>query len=165
MLEHELLMLVAAPLLVLSRPVGVALWALPHGGPARRGTTGPSQDRQHRLADADGPHWLPPVCRRRRYGFGTRPCCSTRPSKTPVGISPSTSRFLVTALLFWWSVLHAPGRRVGLAVGCLFFRRSFSGALGALMALSQSPWYAGTQTWGWTLLDCAPPKTSNSRVY
>ena len=32
MLEHELLMLVAAPLLVLSRPVGVALWALPHAG-------------------------------------------------------------------------------------------------------------------------------------
>ena len=29
MLEHELLMLVAAPLLVLSRPIGIALWAFP----------------------------------------------------------------------------------------------------------------------------------------
>src|SRR5690606_38873217 len=30
MAEHELLMLVAAPLLVMAQPVGIALWALPH---------------------------------------------------------------------------------------------------------------------------------------
>jgi putative membrane protein len=51
--------------------------------------------------------------------------------------------FLVTALLFWWAVLHGRERRVGIAVGCLFFTATVSGALGALMAFSSSPWYAG----------------------
>ena len=31
MLQHELLMIVAAPLLVLGRPLGVWVWAFPHG--------------------------------------------------------------------------------------------------------------------------------------
>jgi cytochrome c oxidase assembly factor CtaG len=52
--------------------------------------------------------------------------------------------FLATALLFWWAVLHGHGeRRVGVAIGCLFFTAIVSGALGALMAFSASPWYAG----------------------
>jgi putative membrane protein len=52
--------------------------------------------------------------------------------------------FLISALLFWWAVLHGRGaHRIGLAVGCLFFTATVSGALGALMAFSASPWYAG----------------------
>jgi putative membrane protein len=51
--------------------------------------------------------------------------------------------FLLTALLFWWAMLHGRERRVGIAVGCLFFTATISGALGALMAFSSSPWYAG----------------------
>jgi putative membrane protein len=31
MIQHELLMIVAAPLMVLGRPLGVWVWALPHG--------------------------------------------------------------------------------------------------------------------------------------
>jgi putative membrane protein len=142
MLEHELLMLAAAPLLVLSRPLGVALWAFPPGlrqglaaggsallGGAWRLLTAPvvatllqaavlwlwHAPRLFDLALAHpGWHVLQHLC------------------------------FLISALLFWWAVLHGRGsHRLGVAVGCLFFTATVSGALGALMAFSNSPWYAG----------------------
>ena len=141
MLEHELLMLVAAPLMVLSRPLGIALWAWPararagllafgHGvGPAWRVLTAPVAAtamqavalwlwHAPRLFDMalahDGWHVAQHLC------------------------------FLVAALLFWWAMLCDRGaHRLGVAIGCLFFTAVISGALGALMAFSSSPWYAG----------------------
>lgn len=142
MFEHELLMLAAAPLLVLSRPLGVGLWAFPLSvrqslasgcsaifGAAWRVLTAPvvatlvqaavlwlwHAPRLFDLALADdGWHVVQHLC------------------------------FLISALLFWWAVLHGRGaHRVGVAVGCLFFTATVSGALGALMAFSNSPWYAG----------------------
>lgn len=141
MLEHELLMLAAAPLLVLSRPLGVALWAWPPGmragfvafgrgiGGAWRLLTAPvvatglqaialwswHAPRLFDLALAhDGWHVVQHLC------------------------------FLGSALLFWWAMLCGRGSsRLGVAIGCLFFTAIVSGALGALMAFSSSPWYAG----------------------
>jgi putative membrane protein len=141
MLEHELLMLVAAPLLVLSRPIGIALWALPHGGRLALSRTG----------HAVGALWH----------LITRPIAATlaqaaalwlwhAPRLFDLALANSGWHivqhlcFLVTALLFWWAMLVGRGRsHVGLAIGCLFFTATVSGALGALMAFSNSPWYAG----------------------
>lgn len=52
--------------------------------------------------------------------------------------------FLLSALLFWTAMLrgHDHARR-GVAILCLFATSMISGALGALMALSASPWYKG----------------------
>jgi putative membrane protein len=47
--------------------------------------------------------------------------------------------FLVTALMFWWTVFARPGA----AVASLFTTMLHTGALGALMALSNRSWYAG----------------------
>ncbi|HVI26245.1 MAG TPA: cytochrome c oxidase assembly protein [Xanthomonadaceae bacterium] len=141
MLEHELLMLVAAPLLVLARPLGVALWAFP------------SRGRQALAAFGRGiaPGW-------RRL---TAPVVATLLQAAALWLWHAPRLFdlalahdgwhivqhlcfLATALLFWWAMVCGHGRhRVGLAVGCLFFTATVSGALGALMALSSSPWYAG----------------------
>lgn len=141
MLEHELLMLVAAPFLVLSRPLGIALWAFPHSW--RLGLA--------QLGQGIGPVWR----------WVTAPVVATllqaialwlwhAPSLFDLALAHDGWHvvqhlcFLLTALLFWWAVLHGRGnRRVGVAVGCLFFTATISGALGALMALSASPWYAG----------------------
>jgi PQQ-dependent catabolism-associated beta-propeller protein len=142
MAEHELLMLVAAPLLVMSRPLGVMLWALParwrvvlaslgKGGavaPAWRALTAPVVASVLQMAALWGWH-APPAFDRALADSGWH-------------VAQHLS-FLVTALLFWWSMLHSPRRQRGLVVGCLFFTATASGALGALMAFSESPWYAG----------------------
>lgn len=141
MLEHELLMLAAAPLLVLSRPLGIALWAFPAGWRRALG----------RLGGGIGPAWR----------WVTAPVVATLLQAAALWLWHAPSLFdlalahdgwhvvqhlcfLATALLFWWAVLHGRGeRRVGVAIGCLFFTATISGALGALMAFSSSPWYAG----------------------
>ena len=142
MLEHELLMLVAAPLLVLSRPLGVALWAFP---PRLR------QALATGVAAILGAPWR----------LLTAPVVATllqaavlwlwhAPRLFDLALARDGWHvvqhlcFLLSALLFWWAMLHGhAARRVGIAVGCLFFTATVSGALGALMAFSGSPWYAG----------------------
>jgi cytochrome c oxidase assembly factor CtaG len=141
MLEHELLMLVAAPLLVLSRPLGIALWAFPQ--PVRQ-------------ALAAGGHLVGAAWRAL-----TAPVAATLLQASALWLWHAPRlfdlalahdgwhvvqhlSFLCAALLFWWAVLCGRGeRRLGLAIGCLFFTSIVSGALGALMAFSSSPWYAG----------------------
>ena len=154
MLEHELLMLAAAPLLVLSRPLGIALWALPARG---------------RQALAVFGHGIAPAWR-----VLTAPVAATLLQAAALWLWHAPRlfdlalahdgwhvaqhlSFLATALLFWWAMLAGHGARwVGLAVGCLFFTATVSGALGALMAFSASPWYAGYAASGLDGLGLSP---------
>jgi cytochrome c oxidase assembly factor CtaG len=66
--------------------------------------------------------------------------------------------FLVTALLFWHAVLDPRTRRhgSGAAILALFATATVGGALGALMALSSSPWYAAYAAMGMTPFGLAP---------
>lgn len=141
MLEHELLMLVAAPWLVLSRPLGVALWAFPERwrqavagsgrvlGPAWRLLTAPILATAVQAAVL----WL-----------WHAPALFDLALAHPGWHIVQHLCFLASALFFWWAMLHGTGERhVGVAVVCLFFTATVSGALGALMAFSSSPWYAG----------------------
>jgi len=155
MFEHELLMLAAAPLLVLSRPLGVALWAFPA--------------RMRQVLAARGAALLGGAWR-----TFTAPVAATLLQAAvlwlwhaPRLFDLALARpgwhvvqhlcFLFSALLFWWAVLHGHGaRRVGLAIGCLFFTATISGALGALMAFSASPWYAGYLASGLDAFGLAP---------
>lgn len=144
MFEHELLMLVAAPLLVAARAQGVLLWAFPHRtrlGLARffqtraiagtwRGLTDPIIATALQAAAL----WLwhaPPLFDLALRSDGWH-------------IAQHLS-FLITALLFWSAMfnLHRRRTRPMTIIGCLFVTALISGALGALMAFSTSPWYAG----------------------
>jgi len=51
--------------------------------------------------------------------------------------------FFMSALIFWWAMLHPRGGRSGYGVSaaCLFVTSLIGGALGALMSFSASPWY------------------------
>jgi len=142
MFEHELLMLAAAPLLVLSAPVGIALWALPH---------------RLRLALGRGGHapaWA--LCWSALTGLGTATALQAialwgwhAPALFELALAQPGWHiaqhvcFLGTALLFWYAIWRAPARS-GIAgvVGALFFTAAISGALGALMAVAHGPWYA-----------------------
>ncbi len=69
------------------------------------------------------------------------------------------SSFLLTALLFWWSVL--PGAslrgRHGAAILSLFSTMVYTGGLGALLTLGRTLWYpaygAASPLWGLTPLE------------
>ena len=158
MVEHEILMLVAAPLLVLSRPLAIMLWAFP--GSWRRTLGQVSRARAVR-----GP-W-------RRL---TEPVTATILQAAALWIWHAPAlfdlalrhdgwhvaqhlSFLVTALLFWSAMLDPREQRAG-AIGpaplCLFATSVVSGALGAFMALSESPWYAGYARLGMTPFGLTP---------
>ncbi|MBL1272134.1 MAG: putative membrane protein [Marinobacter maritimus] len=49
--------------------------------------------------------------------------------------------FLVTAGLFWWSVLKSPQRTVGWALFAVLFTLMHTGFLGAMLTFAQSPLY------------------------
>jgi putative membrane protein len=134
MIEHELIMLVAALLLPLSRPWGVMLWAFP---------------RRWRRALAPGGHWLSQlatpllatVLQAAALLLWHTPPLFNRALGHPAWHVAQHLSFLVTALLFWWAMLRE--RNKGLAALCLFATSVVGAGLGALMALSASPWYAG----------------------
>ena len=134
MIEHELIMLVAALLLPLSRPWGVMLWALPRAG---------------RRALAQGGHWLSrlatpvpaTVLQAAALLLWHAPPLFNRALGHPGWHVAQHLSFLVTALMFWWAMLRERNR--GLAALCLFATSVVGAGLGALMALSASPWYAG----------------------
>jgi cytochrome c2 len=50
--------------------------------------------------------------------------------------------FFLTATLFWWTVLRREARALA-GLAALFTTMLHTGALGALMALAKTPWYAG----------------------
>ena len=160
MVQHELLMVVAAPLLVVGRPLVPMLWALP--SPARR--------RVGRATRRDEVRHV--------WRFVTRPTVAFCIHGAAIWIwhAPALYQatlrsdavhaaqhlsFLGTALLFWWTIIqaHAPGGRAraitfGTAVLLLFGTALHSGALGALLTFSRTLWYpaygSAARAWGLT---------------
>ncbi len=146
MTQHMLLILVAAPLLVLGAPVAPLLWAMPEL--SRRKTVGP---------------WF-----RRPAAVLTRPGVAFAahslalwlwhlPAFYQAALSTSGVHvlehltFLGTAVLFWWAIVHMT-RAVGVLY--LFGLALQSTLLGALLAFSPTPWYTAHQAsapaWGLT---------------
>jgi cytochrome c oxidase assembly factor CtaG len=142
MTQHELLMLVAAPLMVLGRPLPYFFWSLPDS-------------------------WRPGVARAIRHpavrGFWSGLLNPTfawafHAAVLWVWHAPSffdaalRSRgihdfqhlcFLVSALVFWSALLEERAReRQGAAVLYLFTTTVHTGVLGALLTFASHPWYA-----------------------
>lgn len=138
MIEHELIMLVAALLIPMSRPLGVMLWAFPR--PVRQRLAFPGLLR--RLANPV----LATVLQAVALWAWHAPSLFNRALGHADWHVAQHLSFLITALLFWWAVTQTPNR--GLAALCLFVTSIVGGALGALMALSASPWYAGYAAMG-----------------
>jgi len=144
MSEHELLMLVAAPLMALSRPVAVFLWAAPQGMRQwliRVSDWGPVS-RTWRLLSNPVVATALQIC---ALWLWHMPSLFNRALQSEGWHAIQHLSFLLSALLFWWSLTHSPHRpnRRAIAAACLFVTSLASGALGALMAVSASPWYEG----------------------
>ena len=146
MIEHEIIMLVASLLLVAARPGPILLWAFPRGArrqwgavarwPFWRGLASPFVATFLQSAVMIGWH-APPLFDLALESEGwhiVQHLC-----------------FTGSSLLFWWAMLHDRGRGGRMVAAlCLFVTSMVGGGLGALMALSNSPWYAPYAALGMT---------------
>ena len=156
MLEHELLMLAAAPLLVLSWPIATMLWAFPAGarqGLATAGRTPLVQGPWKVLSDP----FVATAVQAAVLWLWHLPSLFDLALRHAGWHAAQHLSFLVSALFFWTAMLNGrrAAHRVGVAALCLFLTSVVSGALGAFMAFSESPWYPryaalGMTPWGLT---------------
>jgi putative membrane protein len=151
MVEHEWAILIAAPLLVLSRPFAAFAWAAP------RLTQSLGKPRK----------WL-----HRAWRMATQPLFATiqhafavwiwhASSLYDLALRNATAHFvqhaclLASALIFWRAMLLSPQK--GLALFCLFFTVAQSGFLGVLLTVSESLWTerqsASASAWGLTAIE------------
>jgi cytochrome c oxidase assembly factor CtaG/cytochrome c2 len=153
MVQHQLLMVAAAPLLAVARPLTISLGALPRGA-------------RHSLA-----RWRRAVGLHRWSSRLARPSIATAafgvtlwawhvPALYQAALGREVvhalehASFLGAGVLFWWTLL---GRRLdaGLATICLFATSAHAGLLGVLLTLARAPWYPAQSpgTWGLTPLE------------
>lgn len=139
MAEHELIMLGAAPLLVWSRPLGVMLWAFP---PSARQTLAaiPRNAAMGGLWRVLTEPVLATVLQAAALWIWHLPSLFDLALKSEAWHAAQHVSFFVTALIFW-SAMLSPRRSPWAAAALLFVTSMATGALGAFMALSDSPWY------------------------
>jgi len=158
MTQHEILMLVAAPLLVLGRPLVTFLWALPLRG-------------SRSLGNIAKITWL-----NRLWRTFTIPLVAWFVHAIALWVwhvpilfeavlhhewvhTAQHLSFFISALLFWWALIHGPQGAMGYgaAVLYLFTTSIHSGVLGALITVAGSVWYPSyvglTSSWGLTPLE------------
>ncbi len=158
MTQHELLMALGAPLLVLGRPVVAWLWAMP-------------LDRRKTLGA-----WAAVGPVQRTWRFLTQPLVAWTLHGVAIWVwhAPTLYQqtlnneavhtlqhlsFLGTGLLFWWALLRGKDGRLGrpVAVMYLFTTAVHTSLLGALLTFSSRLWYplyaSNTAAWGLTPLE------------
>ena len=154
MIQHELLMTVAAPLLVLGRPLVAFLWAIPLSWRRRAGAVVAAPP----IPAVWGWLTLPAVAWSLHalaiwLWHGPAPYQATLASE--VMHTAQHLSFLTTALLFWWSLLQIREGRLGrpAAVVYLFTTAVHTTLLGALLTFSDRLWYPryGSSAAGWGL--------------
>jgi putative membrane protein len=158
MVQHELLMAVAAPLLVLGRPLIPWLWALPAGWrrPVGRLASAPPVRSGWQGLTHPGVAWtLHAVA---IWGWHL-PALFQATLRSETVHALQHASFLGTGLLFWWTVLERRHGRLGWpgAVIALFTTAVHTGLLGALLTFSNRLWYPiyapATAAWGLTPLE------------
>jgi putative membrane protein len=143
MVQHELLMVVAAPLLVIGRPLATWAWAL---SPAQRRVVGRAfQGRAWSglWSTLTDPLVAWALHAAALWGWHLPVAFDAALRNEGWHIAQHAS-FFVTALFFWWAVLgHDPRGRYGPghSTAYLFTTMMYTGALGALLSLAPTPWY------------------------
>jgi len=141
MLQHEALMVVAAPLFVIGRPLAAWGWALPLGWRRAIGRAFHRPGWRTPWLVVTGPlaAWLIHALALWLWHIPT--WFEAALANDAIHALQHAS-FLFGALLYWWSVLGGVGeRRRGAALASLFTTMIHTGALGALLTLSPVPWY------------------------
>jgi cytochrome c oxidase assembly factor CtaG len=158
MVQHELLMIVAAPLIVLGAPMIAMLWLLP-----LRGRRTASAALHRRRVAAGWAILSAPVTVWLLHGIVLWvwhvPALFQATLDSELVHAAQHLCFFGTASLFWWGISHGRYGRLGYGAAVLYvFATSVhSGVLGALLTLSPRVWYplyaSTTLTFGVTPLE------------
>lgn len=142
MTQHELLMLVAAPLMVLGRPFVVLLWALPAAPRQRLGQLVRQPWFTRAWRRLTGPLVTLLVHGVVVWVWHVPSLFDAALAHEPVHAVQHLS-FFVTAALFWWALVHGRYGRLGYGVSVLFVFATglHQSVLGALLTLARAAWY------------------------
>lgn len=159
MLQHMLLVLVAALLFVLGAPERAVLWALPGPARGRAGAWGRAAAIRWAWRAITKPFVVWALHAAAIWAWHI-PSLYQAALRNQLVHGLEHASFLGTGLLFWWVLARPPehgGLDRGLGVLFLFTTALQSGVLGALMTFTPTPWYpayrASTAAWGLTPLE------------
>jgi putative membrane protein len=158
MIQHESLMLIAAPLLVLGRALPTFLWALPHQlrGSVGAATHAAAVRGSWRVLTAPVSAW---ILHAAALWLWHAPRFFNAALASPAVHDWQHASFLVTALIFWHALLrHGTHGARGMAIVYLFTTTIHTGVLGALLTFARTPLYTGLDRglihyWGLTALE------------
>lgn len=142
MIEHELLMLVATPLMALSKPLGILLWGF--RSPIRQVLAGMGKTSSFTAFwNVISSPLSASLIQATMLWVWHSPMLFDRALQSEGWHAAQHLSLVFSALLFWWSMNRTAAtlQRPGVAVFFLFFTSIQSGFLGALMAFANSPWY------------------------
>lgn len=142
MSQHELLILVAAPLLVLGRPLVAFLHGLPAGARERVATVVKGPRFQASWRAVTNPFVLLVAHGVVLWAWHVPALFEAALGSEAVHAVQHFS-FFVTAALFWWALVHGRYGRAGYGVAVLyvFATATQSGILGALLTVDRRLWY------------------------
>jgi putative membrane protein len=156
MMQHEILMLVAAPLLVLGKPMVALLWAVPLSWRSSLGRFTQQRTFHAMWAFVTAPlvAWLAHAIA--LWGWHV-PALFELTLRSEFAHALQHLSFLGTALLFWWTLIQGHRVNYGGAFIYVFTTAAHSSVLGALLTFSRTPWYpsylATAPHWGLTPLE------------
>ena len=156
MVQHEILMLVSAPLLVLSRPLVTFLWGMPFEWRRSLGQWAKTDYIHHSWTFLTDPLTAWSIHAAAIWSWHA-PFLFNLTLKSELAHSAQHLSFFLSALLFWWALFYARGRKAyGAGVFYLFTTAVHTGILGALLTFAPHIWYSSysttTQSWGLTPL-------------
>jgi len=142
MTQHEILMLIYAPLLILSRPAVPLLFALPERWRPRIANIGKTRIVHHVWTVISGPlaAWM-------LHATALSVCHDPRLFVAAIESNSIHAAqhisFLGTALLFWWTLFHKHAGRLGYggAILYVFTTAVHTSVLGALLTFAPRIWY------------------------
>jgi putative membrane protein len=141
MVQHELLMVVAAPLIVLGRPLETWTWAV--SLPVRRFFAGAIKasavQAVGQLAMQSLGAWVLHAVALWAWHL---PVLFQAALHDPLVHILQHACFFGSALAYWWSVFGRSRTPKGSAIASLFTTMLHTSALGALLTFAPSPWYA-----------------------
>ena len=142
MIEHELLMVVAAPLLVLARPLEASVWGLPRDARRAAASFARTPALTRFWAMLTGPVAATLVHAIVLWVWHVPALFVAALRSLPLHVLQHVC-FFASALAFWWAAAGGATRRPApVSLACLFATMLQTSALGALLTFAPSPWYA-----------------------